>query len=58
VCYGFAPMIAARIKPETAHGVQRVIPFVLLSIREIFDELRWHWLLAMMAVWTWTTATM
>jgi hypothetical protein len=33
VCYGFAPMIAARIKPETAHGVQRVIPFVLLSIR-------------------------
>jgi multiple antibiotic resistance protein len=33
VGYGFAPMIAARIKPETAHGVQRVIPFVLLSIR-------------------------
>jgi len=24
VCYGFAPMIAARIKPQTAHGVQRV----------------------------------
>ena len=33
VGYGFAPMIAARIKPETAHGVQRVIAFVLLSIR-------------------------
>ena len=32
VCYGFAPMIAARIKPHTAHGVQRVIAFVLLSI--------------------------
>jgi len=32
VCYGFAPMIAARIKPQTAHGVQRVIAFVLLSI--------------------------
>src|SRR5580765_6357821 len=32
VCYGFAPMIAARIKPPTAHGVQRVIAFVLLSI--------------------------
>jgi multiple antibiotic resistance protein len=25
-------MIAARIKPQTAHGVQRVIAFVLLSI--------------------------
>jgi hypothetical protein len=25
---------------------------------EIFDELRWHWLLAMMAVWIWTTTTM
>jgi len=32
VFYGFAPMIAARIKPQTAHGVQRVIAFVLLSI--------------------------
>jgi multiple antibiotic resistance protein len=32
VCYGFAPMIAARIKPPTAHGIQRVIAFVLLSI--------------------------
>jgi multiple antibiotic resistance protein len=32
VCYGFAPTIAARIKPETAHGLQRVIAFVLLSI--------------------------
>jgi multiple antibiotic resistance protein len=32
VCYGFAPAIAARIKPQTAHGIQRVIAFVLLSI--------------------------
>jgi len=32
VCYGFAPMVAARIKPQTAHGIQRVIAFVLLSI--------------------------
>jgi multiple antibiotic resistance protein len=32
VCYGFAPTIAARIKPQTAHGIQRVIAFVLLSI--------------------------
>lgn len=32
ICYGFAPAIAARIKPQTAHGIQRVIAFVLLSI--------------------------
>jgi multiple antibiotic resistance protein len=32
VCYGYAPTITARIKPKTAHGVQRVIAFVLLSI--------------------------
>jgi multiple antibiotic resistance protein len=32
VCYSFAPTIAARIKPQTAHGIQRVIAFVLLSI--------------------------
>jgi multiple antibiotic resistance protein len=32
VCYGFAPTIAARIKPQTAHGIQRVIAYVLLSI--------------------------
>jgi multiple antibiotic resistance protein len=32
VCYSFAPAIASRIKPQTAHGIQRVIAFVLLSI--------------------------
>jgi multiple antibiotic resistance protein len=32
ICYGFAPTIAARIKPQTAHGIQRVIAFVLWSI--------------------------
>jgi multiple antibiotic resistance protein len=32
VCYQFAPTIAARINPQTAHGIQRVIAFVLLSI--------------------------
>ena len=32
VCYGFAPTIAVRMKPQTAHGIQRVIAFVLLSI--------------------------
>jgi multiple antibiotic resistance protein len=31
-CYGYAPVITARISPETAHGVLRVIAFVLLCI--------------------------
>jgi len=31
-CYGYAPAITARIKPETAHGVMRIIAFVLLCI--------------------------
>jgi multiple antibiotic resistance protein len=32
VCYSFAPTIAARMKPQTARGIQRVIAFVLFSI--------------------------
>lgn len=32
VCYGFAPAIAARVRPQTAHGVLRVIAFVLMCI--------------------------
>lgn len=32
ICYGFAPRVSVRIKPGTAHGIQRVIAFVLLSI--------------------------
>jgi multiple antibiotic resistance protein len=32
VCYGFAPAIAARVRPQTAHGILRVIAFVLLAI--------------------------
>ena len=31
VCYGRAPAITARVRPETAHGT-RVIAFVLLCI--------------------------
>jgi multiple antibiotic resistance protein len=31
-CYGHAPMITARISPQTVHGVLRVIAFVLLCI--------------------------
>jgi multiple antibiotic resistance protein len=32
LCYGYAPKITARISPQTAHGMLRVIAFVLLCI--------------------------
>ncbi len=32
VCYAYAPKITARIRPQTAHGILRVIAFVLLCI--------------------------
>jgi multiple antibiotic resistance protein len=32
ICYRRAPAITARIRPETAHGILRVIAFVLLCI--------------------------
>jgi multiple antibiotic resistance protein len=32
VCYGYAPAITARIRPDTAHGILRVIAFLLLCI--------------------------
>jgi len=31
-CYGHAPTITARIAPETAHGILRLVAFVLLCI--------------------------
>ena len=31
-CYGYAPAITARISPQTAHGILRLIAFVLLCI--------------------------
>jgi multiple antibiotic resistance protein len=31
-CYGRAPAITARVRPDTAHGILRVIAFVLLCI--------------------------
>jgi multiple antibiotic resistance protein len=31
-CYAYAPAIAARVSPQTAHGIVRVIAFVLLCI--------------------------
>ena len=32
ICYAYAPRISQRVSPQTAHGVLRVIAFVLLSI--------------------------
>jgi multiple antibiotic resistance protein len=32
VCYAYAPKITQRISPQTAHGILRVIAFVLLCI--------------------------
>ena len=32
ICYAYAPKITARIRPQTAHGILRVIAFVLLCI--------------------------
>lgn len=32
LCYGYAPKITSRISPQTAHGILRVIAFVLLCI--------------------------
>jgi multiple antibiotic resistance protein len=31
-CYGYAPTITARVSPPTAHGILRVIAFVLLCV--------------------------
>jgi multiple antibiotic resistance protein len=32
LCYAYAPEITARVSPQTAHGILRVIAFVLLCI--------------------------
>jgi multiple antibiotic resistance protein len=32
LCYAYAPAITARVSPDTAHGILRVIAFVLLCI--------------------------
>jgi len=32
LCYGYAPVLTARIRPQTAHGILRVMAFVLLCI--------------------------
>jgi multiple antibiotic resistance protein len=32
ICYGYAPAITARVQPQTAHGILRVIAFLLICI--------------------------
>jgi multiple antibiotic resistance protein len=32
LCYAYAPAITKKISPQTAHGIQRVIAFILLCI--------------------------
>ena len=32
LCYAYAPKITERVSPQTAHGILRVIAFVLLCI--------------------------
>ncbi len=32
LCYGYAPKITSKVSPQTAHGILRVIAFVLLCI--------------------------
>jgi multiple antibiotic resistance protein len=32
LCYAYAPNITARVRPQTAHVILRVIAFVLLCI--------------------------
>jgi multiple antibiotic resistance protein len=45
LCYGYAPAITARISRETAHGILRVIAFVLLCIGV---QITWNGLEAML----------
>lgn len=46
-CYGYAPAITARVSPQTAHGVLRVIAFVLLSIGV---QITWNGVQAMLRI--------
>ena len=40
VCYRYAPKITQRISPQTAHGILRIIAFVLLLHRSA-DHVEW-----------------
>jgi multiple antibiotic resistance protein len=45
-CYGHAPAITARVSPDTAHGILRVIAFFLLCIGV---QITWNGVQAMLA---------
>jgi multiple antibiotic resistance protein len=45
LCYGNAPAITARIRPETTHGILRVIAFVLFAIGV---QITWNGVAALM----------
>jgi multiple antibiotic resistance protein len=45
-CYGYAPAITAPVSPDTAHGILRVIAFVLLCIGV---QITWNGVQAMLA---------
>jgi multiple antibiotic resistance protein len=46
LCYAYAPRIANRISPSTAHGILRVIAFILLCIGV---QIAWNGLLPLLA---------
>jgi multiple antibiotic resistance protein len=45
-CYAYAPVIAQRISPSTAHGILRVIAFILLCIGV---QIAWNGLVPLLA---------
>ena len=45
LCYGYAPQITSKIAPSTAHGILRVIAFILLCIGV---QISWNGLEAML----------
>jgi multiple antibiotic resistance protein len=46
-CYGYAPVITAHVPPQTAHGILRVIAFVLLCIGV---QITWNGVEAMLKI--------
>jgi multiple antibiotic resistance protein len=46
-CYAYAPVITARISPQTVHGILRVIAFVLLCIGV---QITWNGVEAMLKI--------
>jgi multiple antibiotic resistance protein len=44
-CYGYAPRITSRVSPETAHGILRVMAFIVLCIGV---QITWNGIQAML----------